>query len=269
MLSQQERKEWEEVASTKMSSFRSNYSYKAFDTRSHAIQSALLDQRKQVENQIEYGSSMKKIRVQSDHNVNEHSVQDGFRVETEKPTEDDNTRPKRPMTAYMFFTKEARPLIKVESPNMTGPLVTSALGKKWTSLCEEEKYKYKKLELEARKKYGELMKKWKLKNKSKVAFNRIASIKKSSTGSSPNYSIHCASTRTPSSGHNYSVLSYGAHGNGVPTIASTYCSSTTTGSVNGSESFVPSVMGEFSTFKSGDFLPYSYPRMFAGTRRFS
>ena len=259
MLSQQERKGWEEAASTKMSSSRSNYSYKALDTSSHAIQSAVIDQRKQVEDQIEFGSSKKKIRVQSDHNVDEHSFQDCISVETEKPTEDDNSRPKRPMTAYMFFTKDARPIVKAESPNMTGPLVASELGKRWASLCAEEKSKYKKLELEARKEYGEMKKKWKLKNKSKVALNRIAPTKRPSLGSSHNYSIYCASTRTPSNNHNYSVSSYGAHGNVFPTVASTYCSSTTTGSVHGSESFVPTV-GEYNTFKSGGVLQYSYPR---------
>jgi hypothetical protein len=61
--------------------------------------------------------------------------------EDEKPkrSKKDRTGPKRPLSAYMFFCKEQRDVIKQEHPDMNGKDVTSELGRRWKELSEEDK----------------------------------------------------------------------------------------------------------------------------------
>ncbi len=69
-------------------------------------------------------------------------------------------KPKRPMTAYLFFAQEMRPKIKSLHPEYTGLTVTKELGKLWAGLSVMLKLKYKQLEETARNAYLREVREW-------------------------------------------------------------------------------------------------------------
>lgn len=69
-------------------------------------------------------------------------------------------KPKRPMTAYLFFAQEMRPKIKSLHPEYSGLTVTKELGKLWAGLSVMLKLKYKQLEEKARNEYLREVRLW-------------------------------------------------------------------------------------------------------------
>ncbi|KAM0747747.1 hypothetical protein T439DRAFT_328412 [Meredithblackwellia eburnea MCA 4105] len=58
-----------------------------------------------------------------------------------KPKKDPNA-PKRPLSAYMFFSQENRNAIKDENPNASFGDVGKLLGAKWKDMSDAEKKPY-------------------------------------------------------------------------------------------------------------------------------
>jgi hypothetical protein len=56
--------------------------------------------------------------------------------------EKDPNAPKRPLTAFMFFSKDVRATVKAENPNMTFGELGTAIAAKWAKATPAEKKKY-------------------------------------------------------------------------------------------------------------------------------
>lgn len=60
------------------------------------------------------------------------------------PEEEAAEKPKKPASAYMLFSKEMRPTVVEENPDMSFGEVGRELGARWRALSDDEKAKYKK-----------------------------------------------------------------------------------------------------------------------------
>lgn len=72
----------------------------------------------------------------------------------------DDGRPKRPITTYLRFSKEYRPILKQENPSATGAEINEALAERWKEISDELRAKYSAeyvIELES---YNQEMEKW-------------------------------------------------------------------------------------------------------------
>jgi len=68
---------------------------------------------------------------------------DGNPIKTKRVKKDkDPNAPKRPLSAYMYFSQDWRERIKIENPDVSFGEIGRLLGLKWKSLCEEEKKPY-------------------------------------------------------------------------------------------------------------------------------
>jgi hypothetical protein len=77
-------------------------------------------------------------------------------VEKKKREKKNNTGPKKPISAYLFFCKEKRTEVKAENPDMKTTEVTSELGRLWNAIKETPKAsKYRKLAEEDKARYME------------------------------------------------------------------------------------------------------------------
>ena len=68
--------------------------------------------------------------------------------------------PKRPMSAFLKYSKTRRKNVKEENPNVSNTDVSRLLGELWRNASEVEKAPYVEAELKERNKYKEEMKKW-------------------------------------------------------------------------------------------------------------
>ena len=51
----------------------------------------------------------------------------------------DPNAPKHPLSSYMIFTKEMRPILKEEIPDLDTKLIVTEIGRRWKELDAEEK----------------------------------------------------------------------------------------------------------------------------------
>ena len=72
----------------------------------------------------------------------------------------DPDAPKRPMSAFLKFSKTRRKTVKEENPDVSNTDVSRLLGEIWRNATDEEKAPYVEAEIIERKKYKETMKKW-------------------------------------------------------------------------------------------------------------
>jgi hypothetical protein len=70
----------------------------------------------------------------------------------------DKDAPKRPLSAYMFFSKDMRDVIKAENPSITFGETGKALGAKWAEADEPTKKKYTEMADEDKERYAKEMK---------------------------------------------------------------------------------------------------------------
>lgn len=56
--------------------------------------------------------------------------------------EEKKTGPKRPLSGYMYFCKDARADVKTDNPEMSPKDITKELGRLWKELSDEEKAPY-------------------------------------------------------------------------------------------------------------------------------
>ena len=69
--------------------------------------------------------------------------------------------PKRPMSAFLKFSKGRRKTVKEENPDVCNTDVSRLLGEMWRNASEAEKAPYVEAEIEERNKYKDVMQKWK------------------------------------------------------------------------------------------------------------
>jgi len=70
------------------------------------------------------------------------------------------TGPKRGLTAYIFFCKDQREVLKTEKPDLQTKDVTSELGLRWRALSEKDKKPYAKLAKEDKDRYDREKENW-------------------------------------------------------------------------------------------------------------
>ncbi len=72
----------------------------------------------------------------------------------------DPDAPKRPMSAFLKFSKTRRKQVKEANPDVSNTDVSRLLGEIWRNASDAEKAPYVEAEVVERKKYKEVMKKW-------------------------------------------------------------------------------------------------------------
>lgn len=86
----------------------------------------------------------------------------------------DATAPKRPMSAFLFFSQTQRQSIKAARPGIKNTEVSKILGEMWRALTPEEKEPHVTKEKEERAKYMVKMKAWREKKEAEAAAQRKA-----------------------------------------------------------------------------------------------
>lgn len=69
--------------------------------------------------------------------------------------------PRRPMSAFLKFSKTNRALVRSENPNVTNTDVSRILGERWRNMSEEDKRHYRETELVEREEYKQRMARFK------------------------------------------------------------------------------------------------------------
>jgi len=69
--------------------------------------------------------------------------------------------PKKPLSGFMFFSKEQRPILKGENPDIKFSEMGKLLGDKWKNLTDDEKNKYNDMNKVDKERYADEFEKWK------------------------------------------------------------------------------------------------------------
>ena len=65
------------------------------------------------------------------------------------------TAPKRPLSPFIFYSQDARRIIKKENPGMHSKLIMKQVQKNWRAMTEEQKEYYKEQSKQNRNEYEE------------------------------------------------------------------------------------------------------------------
>mmetsp|Transcript_41842 Transcript_41842/g.61441 ORF Transcript_41842/g.61441 Transcript_41842/m.61441 type:complete len:444 (+) Transcript_41842:215-1546(+) len=76
-----------------------------------------------------------------------------WKIEMEEGPKKDPSAPKRPMSAFLFFSKEMRTKVKSQNPELHNVEVSRELGSLWRTMTDEEKLPYVTLYEETKKIY--------------------------------------------------------------------------------------------------------------------
>ena len=76
--------------------------------------------------------------------------------------------PKRPASAFIFFSKVERPKLKAKNPDMAFGEIGKELGKRWKALSDAEKKPYLDQNAKAKAVYAKAKAEWDKKNASQV-----------------------------------------------------------------------------------------------------
>ena len=93
--------------------------------------------------------------------VKEKAAYKGHWNQPKRRAKKDPDAPKRPMSAFLKFSKTRRKKVREENPNVSNTDVSRLLGEIWRNATDEEKAPYVETEIIERNKYKEVMKKWK------------------------------------------------------------------------------------------------------------
>jgi len=93
----------------------------------------------QVKDKIRYTEQLKNVSDDSQESDEEDSDKSNKKKKGKKKKEGG---PKRATNAYLFFSKEQRPLLKKDNPALTPQETVQKLSTKWKSLPQHEKQKY-------------------------------------------------------------------------------------------------------------------------------
>ena len=96
--------------------------------------------------------------------------------------------PKRGLTAYIFFCKDARAQIKIDNPEMPTKDITAELGRRWQELTDKDKKPYLKLAQDDKDRYDSEKESW------VEPENDVQKTKKASTKSKPKASSSSSKT---------------------------------------------------------------------------
>merc|ERR1711935_1118602 len=92
-------------------------------------------------------------------------------TEAKPKSKKDKTKPKRAMSAYLYFGKEARPKVKTDlTDNGVAPKVTAVmteLAVRWAKCPAGKRKKYQALAAKAKEQYDKDIQTWKINKKSK------------------------------------------------------------------------------------------------------
>ena len=92
--------------------------------------------------------------------VQEKATYTGPWKQPKKRAKKDPSAPKRPMSAFLKFSKTRRKTVKEENPDVSNTDVSRLLGEIWRNASDAEKAPYVEAEIIERNKYKEVMKKW-------------------------------------------------------------------------------------------------------------
>ena len=76
--------------------------------------------------------------------------------------------PKRPASAFIFFSKVERPKLRAENPDMAFGEIGKELGKRWKAMSDAEKKPYLDQNAKAKAVYAKAKAEWDKKNASQV-----------------------------------------------------------------------------------------------------
>ena len=105
-----------------------------------ALITKIIDNSQDNNGQIKASKIIKKLNKLQDQMV---EIVGGVVPKKQKKLVDPEA-PKRPMSAYIIFSKEQRPRIKGENPDAKPAELMSIIGKEWKSLSEKKKLPYQK-----------------------------------------------------------------------------------------------------------------------------
>ena len=72
----------------------------------------------------------------------------------------DKTKPKRGLSAFMFYSQERRPALKKSQPNLAFGDVAKTIGKEWADMSDNDKAKYVAKAAKDKARYEKAMKTW-------------------------------------------------------------------------------------------------------------
>jgi len=104
---------------------------------------------------------------------------------TEKKKEKDPEAPKKPKSAYLFFSLEERERLKKEQPSLNFGDVGKLIGERWKQITPQAKAKYQKMADDAKAKYEAEFKTYQASRASANTTTSTASKKKSSPTRTP------------------------------------------------------------------------------------
>lgn len=84
-----------------------------------------------------------------------------------KRAKKDPSAPKRPMSAFLYFSQGRRSQIKAANPDLRNTQVSRILGEMWRNLSDDERRPHLEKEKEEREKYKVAMSEWKQENEAK------------------------------------------------------------------------------------------------------
>jgi len=76
-----------------------------------------------------------------------------------------NKPPKRPPSSYFLFTKDRRPVLKNENPNLSVTDLAIKLGEEWNNMDAKKRHPYEKEAAKLKSIYDKEKKKWEKKGK--------------------------------------------------------------------------------------------------------
>ena len=89
-------------------------------------------------------------KLRYDKEMKSYTPPAGFEVDKKKSKD---KGPKRALTAYIFFCKEHRSVLKEEKPNLSTKEITTELGKRWKDLSEKDRKPFDKLAAKDKERY--------------------------------------------------------------------------------------------------------------------
>jgi len=91
-----------------------------------------------------------------------------------KRAKKDPSAPKRPMSAFLYFSQEKRRIIKDKNPGMRNTEVSRVLGEMWRNAPEEERNPHIEREARERKKYKVAIAQWREEHDAKIEAQKKA-----------------------------------------------------------------------------------------------
>jgi len=91
-----------------------------------------------------------------------------------KRAKKDPSAPKRPMSAFLYFSQERRRIIKQKNPKMRNTDISRVLGEMWRNATEEERGPHIAHEAKEREKYKVAIAKWREEHEAKMEAQRKA-----------------------------------------------------------------------------------------------